>query len=87
MAIAEQLVESGLAACVQISAAGHSVYRWQGAVENAREFYLNIKTTTVRAAEVVAWLTANHPYDTPEILTLSAAASEKYLQWMRASVD
>ncbi|MFQ5519211.1 MAG: divalent cation tolerance protein CutA [Mariprofundus sp.] len=35
--IAAQLVESGLAACVQISARGTSVYRWQGAIQKDEE--------------------------------------------------
>jgi len=84
--IAKTLVEKHLAACVQISAEGHSVYRWQERIESEAELYLSIKTTVDKMNDAVDWLESNHPYETPEILCLSADASEKYLQWMRASV-
>lgn len=85
--IAETLVESRLAACVQISAAGKSVYQWQGRIEKEPEVYLSIKTTADKSAAVIDWLHAGHPYETPEILVLEAAAGDDYLQWMRASVE
>lgn len=83
--IARQLVERKLAACVQLSAPGTSVYSWQDRIEQSREYYLNIKTTHANARLAIAWLEENHPYDTPEILCLDAEASRDYLQWMRAS--
>lgn len=83
--IARQLVERKLAACVQLSASGTSIYSWQGKIERSREFYLSIKTTRTNAGPTIAWLKKNHPYDTPEILCLDAEASSDYLQWMRAS--
>jgi periplasmic divalent cation tolerance protein len=49
-ALAGQLVESGLAACVNMLAPCRSVYRWQGAVEDANEVPLLIKTTAARYA-------------------------------------
>lgn len=87
MAIAEQLVEAGLAACVQISAQGQSVYRWQGEIQKEAEHYLSIKTTEANRQAVMAWLEKNHPYDTPEILCLDAEASRDYLHWMRATIE
>jgi len=83
--IAEQLVALQLAACVQISAAGQSLYRWQGRIERQNEYYLSIKTTADKAGEARDWIEANHPYETPEILCLQADAAPAYLQWMRAT--
>lgn len=84
--MAETLVELRLAACVQVSAAGKSVYQWQGRIEKEPEVYLSIKTTSGKTQDVAGWLEANHPFETPEILILSAASGQDYLQWMRASV-
>lgn len=84
--IAEALVELRLAACVQVSASGKSVYQWQGRIEKEPEVYLSIKTTFAKTQDVATWLEANHPYETPEILILSATSGHDYLQWMRASV-
>ena len=47
-ALAEELVGSRLAACVNILAGCRSVYRWQGAVESADEVPLLIKTCADR---------------------------------------
>lgn len=85
--IARQLVEQRLAACVQISAAGTSIYRWQEKIEAAREHFITIKTTDAQASAIIDWLAVNHPYDTPEILRLEAEAADDYLQWMRASTS
>ena len=43
--IARHLVENRMAACVNIVPQILSVYRWQGRVEEAREWLLMIKTT------------------------------------------
>ncbi len=80
--IAQALVEQKLAACVQISAAGISVYEWQGEICAEDEFYLNIKTDAAHEAAVIAWLEANHPYETPEIVSLNAKASRDYHDWL-----
>lgn len=85
--MADGLIEQGLAACVQISAAGESVYRWQGKIEHESEHYLCIKTSTERAGEAVAWLQSNHPYDEPEIVRLDGEASPGYLAWLQGQTQ
>ena len=42
--IAQHLVETKLAACVQITGPITSIYRWKGKVENTREWLCLIKT-------------------------------------------
>jgi len=81
-AIAKALVQSKLAACVQISAQGESVYMWEGKLCQEAEYYLSIKTTAALKDKVVAWLENNHPYDTPEIIVLNAKASTEYQYWL-----
>ena len=80
--MAAKLVESGLAACVQISAPGISIYRWDGALQQEQEFYLSIKTTPESSAALCRWLEENHPYETPEIVCLKGSASAAYMQWL-----
>ena len=66
--LAKHLLEQRLAACVNISPAVHSLYRWQGELEEASEVTLHIKTTQARYAELEAAIKAAHPYDVPEII-------------------
>jgi periplasmic divalent cation tolerance protein len=83
---AAQLVEEGLAACVNILPAMRSVYRWKGAVERADERQLVIKTMGARVSALEARLRTLHPYDVPEFLVLPVdSGSTDYLSWLSAS--
>ena len=76
-----------LAACANVCGAVESVYRWQGAVESAREVMLILKTTAAAFPFLEGLIRSLHSYDTPEILaTQVAAGSERYLSWVAASV-
>lgn len=84
--MAHALVEQRLAACVQAEPV-HSVYRWNGAVEEAGERRLTIKTTAQAYPALEAALRRLHPYDVPQIVALpAAAASADYADWVRDSV-
>jgi periplasmic divalent cation tolerance protein len=81
--IAQLLVERQLAACVNILPGVHSVYRWQGAVEEAAEVTMLIKGTAARYGEIEAAIAAAHPYDVPEIIALPINTGlPKYLDWI-----
>ena len=56
--IARTLVEQRLAACVNRLAAVHSIYRWHGAIEQASEVPIFIKTTRERYPELEAAIRA-----------------------------
>ena len=86
--LAEKLVESQLAACVQILPQMESVYRWQGKVERQPEHLLLAKTTADRFAELEREVRAMHSYDTPEIVSFPLTeGSSDYLQWLQESVN
>jgi periplasmic divalent cation tolerance protein len=86
-AIADDLVARRLAACVQVLGPIASTYRWQGAVERAREWQCLAKTEAARYAEVEAAIRALHSYDEPEILaTPIVAGSAGYLAWIGESL-
>ena len=83
--LARHLVESGLAACVNVLAPCASTYRWRGAVEEATEVPVLIKTTAQRYAELEAAIRARHPYELPEIVAVPLAHSlPAYLDWVVA---
>jgi len=81
--IAQSLVESRLAACVNILAPCRSVYRWQGAVESTSEIPLLIKTRTECYAALEAAIRRLHPYEVPEIVALPVEHGlPAYLAWV-----
>jgi periplasmic divalent cation tolerance protein len=84
--LARALVEARLAACVHVIPIT-SVYRWQGAVEEQAEWACHIKTTVERSSELHARIRSLHPYQVPEILTLSVGNGDPdYLRWVTESV-
>lgn len=81
--LARLLVEERLAACVQALPGIRSTYRWEGAIEQAHEALLLVKTTTDRYAALERTLAAHHPHDVPEILAVDASAGlPAYLRWL-----
>ena len=82
-ALAGALVEGRLAACVSIQSGCESFYRWNGAVEQAHEVPVLIKTTAGRYAALEAELCRLHPYALPEIVAIPVThVLPRYLQWV-----
>ena len=80
--IATVLVERKLAACVQASAIT-STYRWQGAIETAREFRLMIKAKSADYDAIQACVVELHTYQNPEVIALAVVAGSRlYLDWI-----
>jgi periplasmic divalent cation tolerance protein len=86
--IARSLVESRLAACVNIvTVPVESIYRWKGRTESAKEFLLVIKSTQSRFAAVHREIERLHSYEVPEIIAMPISkGSPKYLRWLEESV-
>lgn len=81
--IARQLVETRLAACVNILAPCRSVYRWQGVLEVASEVPLFIKTTAAAYPALERILRQWHPYELPEIIAVPVERGlPAYLEWL-----
>jgi len=85
--LARRLVEERLAACVQISGPGCSVYHWHGALQESEEYFLSIKAPHGHQDEIIRWLERHHPYDTPEIIVLQGQATKAYADWVTQSAD
>ncbi|MGO9095012.1 MAG: divalent-cation tolerance protein CutA [Bryobacteraceae bacterium] len=85
--IARALVERRLAACVNIVPGVRSVYRWKGAVEEAAEWLLVIKSSQALFDRLEEELRRMHSYETPEIVALPVVAgSAGYLAWLGAEL-
>jgi periplasmic divalent cation tolerance protein len=85
--LAAALLQSHAAACVNILSPCKSVYRWQGAVEEAEEVPVFIKTTVACYPAAMQLIERHHPYDVPEIIALPLhGGSPAYLQWLAEQV-
>jgi periplasmic divalent cation tolerance protein len=81
--IAHTLVESGLAACVNLLPGAQSIYRWEGKVESADEVLGIMKTTQEAYPKLEARVKELHPYDVPEIVALPLEKAEPaYAKWV-----
>ena len=81
--LARALVDRRLAACVNVLDGCTSVYRWKGAVEEAREVPVMLKTRSARYAELEAVICELHPYELPEVVAVPIVRGlPDYLQWV-----
>jgi periplasmic divalent cation tolerance protein len=86
--LADRLVETGLAACVNIGAPITSVYRWQGELQHGTEVMLSIKTTQQRYAQLERAIVDGHPYELPEVIAVPITTGlSDYLAWIEKCTD
>lgn len=82
-ALATAAVTVRLAACAQVVGPVRTTYRWQGAIEEATEWLVTLKTTTSAYAELERFIRDEHPYEVPEIVaTPITAGNPAYLTWL-----
>ena len=87
-AIARELVQRRLAACVSIVGQVCSIFRWQGEVTEEEEKLLIIKTATVLFPQVREAIRELHSYEVPEILAISIRDGDpQYLEWLGGSLS
>jgi periplasmic divalent cation tolerance protein len=86
--VAAQLVEERLAACAQVLGPVSSTYRWQGRIEQAAEWYCNLKTTKTRLPALKKRIRELHPYEVPEIVAIRIQDGDAdYLRWIEAATS
>ena len=82
--IAGNLIDSKVAACVNIIPGVKSVYTWKGKKETAQECLLFVKTKKENFPELESMVKGLHSYETPEIISvLIDDGEEKYLNWIK----
>ena len=85
--IGRAMVEERLAACANILQPCRSIYRWEGAIENATEVPVLFKTTLDQADALMAEITKRHSYSVPAIAVWPIEKlPDSYADWVRQSV-
>lgn len=85
--IARALVSKRLAACVNLLPQVRSIYRWKGAVEDAQETLLVIKSSRALFDDLRAEIEKLHSYEVAEVIALPIVdGSEAYLEWLGREV-
>jgi periplasmic divalent cation tolerance protein len=80
--MARAALEQQLAACVHILPI-ESLYRWQGRLQQEREYQLALHTSASRRAGLYALLRALHPYELPAISVVTALkVHAPYARWV-----
>jgi periplasmic divalent cation tolerance protein len=80
--LARALVESRLAACVQVMPI-QSYYTWQEKLNIDDERMLMIKCRHADVAEIETFIRARHDYEIPEIIAIPIVAGfPPYLDWI-----
>ncbi len=81
--ITKRLLSKKLAACVNEIEDLNSTFLWKGAVDQAEELLLIIKTRTVLLEQLEAEVRAEHSYEVPEIIAIPIFWTHKpYADWI-----
>lgn len=81
--IARTVVTKQLAACANILPSIRSIYRWQGAIEDATEHMLVMKTRAELYEALEREIHALHSYSVPEVIAMRIErGSQSYLNWI-----
>jgi len=87
MGLASLILESGLAACVQVSGPVTSLYTWKGERCTETEWLCVSKTLESCSGELISFIRSAHSYETPEIIVTPVLnAQPEYMEWLRDSL-
>ncbi len=82
--IGRACVEERLAACVNLLGPIHSIYRWEGEIEEAGEAAALFKTRADHAEALIARIAELHSYEVPAAVVWPVAdALGDYADWVR----
>jgi periplasmic divalent cation tolerance protein len=86
--LARHLVETRVAACVNVIPGVYSVFHWEGKVDEGAEWLLVIKSTRERLPALRMELAKMHSYSVPEVVALQIVdGSSDYIEWIGREVE
>ena len=78
----KKLVEADLSPCVQLIPKITSIYKWEEKIVDDSEILVLVKIDVTNQEKVQSFLKENHPYKTPEIISINAEILNKdYQDW------
>ena len=81
--VVRSLISEKLAACGTILPGARSIYSWKGVLEDNPEVLVIFKIAAANEDEFVRRLGELHPYDVPEIVSISPSKwNEAYGRWI-----
>lgn len=82
--VGQAVIESRLAACVNIIDSMQSMFFWQGAVQKESEAVLIAKTKVGLVSELTRKVKSVHSYDCPCVLALPVIdGNPEFLEWIQ----
>jgi periplasmic divalent cation tolerance protein len=84
--LARSLLERRLVACVSLQPS-RALYRWQGAIAEAQEVQVLLKTDADHLEALHRAVLELHSYDTPEWIWWQASSAGAYADWLRDSLE
>ena len=84
--IAKELIEVKLAACVSIKEI-KSIYKWQGNIEENKEFEITIKSLPENLNKLTLFVKDKITYEVPELIYKIFDSENSYYQWIKESIN
>ena len=86
--IGRKAIEEGLAACVNVFAPCHSIYRWKDKVEEAAEVPAVFKKRAELSERLIARIDSLHSYEVPAAVAWRIeTAIPAYVDWVEAETS
>ena len=86
--IAKTVGKKRLAACALVVGPITSTYRWEGAIEEAEEWFCIMKSRKDLYDKLEEAILDVHSYEVPEIVAVPiVSGSQSYLQWLNKEVN
>ncbi|HLV31419.1 MAG TPA: divalent-cation tolerance protein CutA [Chitinispirillaceae bacterium] len=86
--IGKNIIKERLAACVNIFDGMHSMYWWEGTINETSEAVIIAKTDQDLLPSLIERVKSLHSYDCPCIVSIPVnGGNESYLKWLQSEVN
>lgn len=86
--LAHKIIDTNLAACVNIIPQLTSIYKWEGKINEDSELLMMIKTSTDKVDQLSKFVRENHSYSVPEVISIKIEnGNADYLNWITKTVQ